>query len=63
MFPHFKIHKYIWTSPDRKTQSNWLCLDRKKKTNILDVQSVWEADGDNDLLIMTYNLFYSHHAM
>jgi hypothetical protein len=22
MFPHFKIHKYIWTSPDRKTQSN-----------------------------------------
>jgi hypothetical protein len=27
MFPHHKIHKHTWTSPERKTQSDWSLLE------------------------------------
>jgi hypothetical protein len=36
MFPHRNIHKYTWTSPDRKAH-NHVLIDRRWHSNILDV--------------------------
>jgi exonuclease III len=38
-FPHYNIHKYTWTSPDRKTHSqiDHILVDRRRHLNILDV--------------------------
>jgi hypothetical protein len=30
MFPHLKIHKYTWTSPEEKTQPDSSRFDRQK---------------------------------
>jgi exonuclease III len=50
MFPHPNIHKYTWTSPDRKThnQIDHILVDRKRRSNILDVRSYRAADCDTD---------------
>jgi hypothetical protein len=39
MFPHSKIHKYTWTSPDGKTHSpiDHILVDRKRQSSVLDV--------------------------
>jgi hypothetical protein len=50
MFPHRNIHKYTWTSPDRKThnQIDHILVDRQRHSNVLDVRSFRAADCDSD---------------
>jgi hypothetical protein len=50
MFPHRKIHKYTWTTPEGNThnQIDHVLIDRRQHSNILDVQSFSEADCDTD---------------
>jgi hypothetical protein len=39
MFPHCNIHKFTWTSPDKKTHNNidLILIDRRQHSSILDV--------------------------
>jgi hypothetical protein len=48
MFLHRNIHKYIWTSPDGKTQIQiyHILIDRRWHSSILDVRSFRGADCD-----------------
>ena len=50
MFSHRDIHKYIWTSPDRKThnQIDRIFIDRRWYSRILDVRSFRGDDCDTD---------------
>jgi hypothetical protein len=50
MFLHRSIHKYTWTSPDRKThnQIDHALIDRRRHSSILDVRSFRGADCDSD---------------
>jgi endonuclease/exonuclease/phosphatase family metal-dependent hydrolase len=49
MFPHRNIHKYTWTTPDGKThnQIDHILVDRRRRSNVLDVQSLRAADCDS----------------
>jgi hypothetical protein len=46
MFPHRKIHKYTWTSPEGNThnQIDHDLIDRRQYSNVLHVQSFRGAD-------------------
>jgi hypothetical protein len=50
MFPHRKIHKYTWTSPEGNTynQTDHILIDRTRHSNILDVRSFRGSDCDTD---------------
>ena len=50
MFPHRNVHKYIWTSPDEKThnQVDHIIIDRRWRSNILDIRIFRGTDCDND---------------
>jgi endonuclease/exonuclease/phosphatase family metal-dependent hydrolase len=50
MFSYRNIPKYIWTSPDGKTnnQIDHILVDRRRHSNILDVRSYRAADYDTD---------------
>ena len=50
MFPRRDIHKHNWTSPDVKThnQIDYILIDGRRQSSILDVRSFRGADFDTD---------------
>jgi endonuclease/exonuclease/phosphatase family metal-dependent hydrolase len=58
MFPHHKIHKYTWTSPDGKkhNQIDHVLVDRRRQSSILDVRSFRGADCDMDHYLLAAKL-------
>jgi hypothetical protein len=58
MFPHRNIHKYTWTSPDRKThnQIGHILIDSKWHSSILTVWFFKGADCDMDHYLVTAKL-------
>jgi hypothetical protein len=58
MFPHRNIHKFTWTSPDGKTNSqiDHILIDRRRHSRILGVQSFGAADCDTDHYLVVANL-------
>jgi hypothetical protein len=50
MFPHCIIHKYTWTSPEKKTHDliDHILIDRRWNSSVLDVRSFKEADCDTE---------------
>jgi hypothetical protein len=50
MFQDQNIHKYTWTSPDGKihNQIDHILVDKRRHSNVLDVQSFGAADCDSD---------------
>jgi hypothetical protein len=49
-FPRRNVHKYTWTSPDRKTHNkiDHILVDRLRHSSVLDVRSFRTADCESD---------------
>jgi hypothetical protein len=58
MFPHRKIHKYTWTSPDGNThdQIDHFLVDRRRLSSIFDVRSFRWAECDTDHYLVAAKL-------
>jgi hypothetical protein len=58
VFLHCNIHKVTWTSPYGKThnQTDRILIDRRRRSNILDVRSFRPADSDTDHCFVTHAL-------
>jgi hypothetical protein len=58
MFPHRKIHKYTWTSPEGNThnQNDHVLTDKRLHSIILDVRSFRGADCDTDHYLVVANV-------
>jgi hypothetical protein len=58
MFPHRNIYKFTWKSPDGKTHDkiDHILMDRRRNSNILDLQSFWAADCDTDHYLVVAKL-------
>ena len=54
LFPHKRIHKYTWTSPDRKTttQIDHICISRKWRSSLQDVRTWRGADIESDHMLL-----------
>ena len=50
MFPHKRVHKATWVSPNYRTenQTDHLCISRKFRTTLLDVRVMRGADASSD---------------
>jgi hypothetical protein len=59
MFAHLNIHKYTWTSPDRKThnQIDNILIDRSWHSSIMNVRNFRGADCDTQHNGMNSNEF------
>jgi hypothetical protein len=57
MFPYRNIYKYTWTYPDGKThnQIGHILVDRRRHSNVHDVQSFRAADCDSDHYLVVGN--------
>ena len=49
-FPHYNIHKYIWTLPDGIThnQIDNVLVDKRRESIIIDIHSLTRANCDTD---------------
>ncbi|VDP70623.1 unnamed protein product [Schistosoma curassoni] len=66
MFPHKRIHKTTWTSPDHSTQNqiDHICINKTFKRTIEDVRTKREADlaSDHHLLVTKMKLKLKKHC-
>jgi hypothetical protein len=58
IFLHCDIHKHTWTSPDGVThnQIDHVLIDKRRNSNILDVQSFRRTDCDTDHYLVVAKL-------
>lgn len=61
IFPHKKVHKGTWKSPDRKTtnQITHVLMQKRFRSFIMDVRSFRGADRDTDHFLVIATLMIS----